>query len=232
MKMKQHIKQIIGFIIRFSGISFLIREIFLRNKVTIILYHNPDPLTFRKHIDYLTKHYNLIPMAKVIDGIYNKDWSGIPPKSIVITIDDGFKDNYNLLKIFKKYNVYPTIYLCSHIVNTNRSFWFKTGFNDIQRLKKYHNNKRLKVLRDKMRYELRKEYALRQALNVEELREMMPYVDFQSHSRYHPVLITCESGECLQEIRQSKGVLEKLLIKKSSILPIRTAITVVGKLNF
>lgn len=214
MKVKQYIKQIIGFIIRFSGISFLIRKIFLRNKVTIILYHNPDPLTFRKHIDYLTKHYSLIPLDRVIDGIYNKDWSGIPPKSLVITIDDGFKDNYNLLEIFKEYNVYPTIYLCSHIVNTNRSFWFETGFNDIQRLKKYDNNKRLKVLRDKMRYEPRKEYASRQALNVEELREMMPYVDFQSHSRFHPVLTTCEDKECLEEIKKSKEALEKMLNKK------------------
>ena len=214
IKVKQYIKQIIGFIIRFSGISFLIREIFLRNKVTIILYHNPDPLTFRKHIDYLTKHYNLIPLAKVIDGIYNKNWSDIPPKSLVITIDDGFKDNYNLLEIFKEYNVYPTIYLCSHIVNTNRSFWFETGFNDIQRLKKYDNNKRLKVLRDKMRYEPRKEYASRQALNVAELREMMPYVDFQSHSRFHPVLTTCDDVECLEEIKESKEALENLLNKK------------------
>ena len=212
--MKKCIKKMLGAIIRFSGISFLIREIFLRNKVTIILYHNPDPLTFRKHIDYLTKHYNLIPLDRVVAGIYNKDWSGIPPKSLVITIDDGFKDNYNLLEIFKEYNVYPTIYLCSHIVNTNRSFWFETGFNDVQILKKYDNNKRLKVLRDKMQYEPRKEYASRQALNVAELREMMPYVDFQSHSRFHPVLTTCNDVECLEEIKESKEALENLLNKK------------------
>ena len=213
IKIRGSIKYIIGFIIRFFGISFLIREVFFRKKVTIVIYHNPSPQILKKHIDYLKKHYNIVPLDSVVDGIYNNDWSAIPPKSLVITIDDGFKDNYNLLEIFKEYNVYPTIYLCSHIVNTNRSFWFETGFNDIQRLKKYDNNKRLKVLRDKMQYEPRKEYASRQALNVAELREMMPYVDFQSHSRYHPVLTTCESGECLQEIRESKGVLEKLLNK-------------------
>jgi len=213
-KIKRFIKEFIGFMFRFSGIQFLLREFIFRNKVTIILYHNPDPLTFRKHIDYLTKHYNLIPLDRVVAGIYNKDWSGIPLKSLVLTIDDGFKDNYNLLEIFKEYNVYPTIYLCSHIVNTNRSFWFKTGFNDIQRLKKYDNNKRLKVLRGKMRYEPRKEYASRQALNLEELREMLPYVDFQSHSKFHPVLTTCEDKECLNEIKESKEALEKLLNKQ------------------
>ena len=214
IKIRESIKYIIGFIIRFFGISFLIREVFFRKKVTIVIYHNPSPQILKKHIDYLIKHYNLVPLDSVVDGIYNKDWSGIPPKSLVITIDDGFKDNYNLLEIFKKYNVYPTIYLCSNIVNTNRSFWFETGFNDIQRLKKYDNNKRLKVLRDKMQYEPRKEYASRQALNVAELREMMPYVDFQSHSRFHPVLTTCEDKECLEEIKGSKEALENLLNKK------------------
>jgi peptidoglycan/xylan/chitin deacetylase (PgdA/CDA1 family) len=213
-KIKGHIRKLLGFTIRFSGISFLIREVLLRNKVTIILYHNPDPLTFRKHIDYLTKHYNLIPLDRVVAGIYNKDWSAIPPKSLVITIDDGFKDNYNLLEIFKEYNVYPTIYLCSHIVNTNRSYWFETGFCDVQKLKRYGNNERLKVLRDKMGYEPLKECASRQALNIEELREMMPHVDFQSHSKFHPVLTTCDDKECLKEIKESKDLLEELLNKK------------------
>lgn len=211
--MKGYIKHLIGFTIRFSGIFFLIREVFIRNWVTIIVYHKPSSETFEKHIRFLSKHYNFISLKRLVNAIYEKSSPDIPPKSLVITIDDGFKDNYNLLEIFKEYNVYPTIYLCSHIVNTNRSFWFETGFNDIQRLKKYDNNKRLKVLRDKMQYEPRKECASRQVLNVAELRKMMPYVDFQSHSRYHPVLTTCESGECLQEIRESKGVLEKLLNK-------------------
>ena len=212
--MKELIKRIIGFIIRVSGVLFLMREVFYKDKVTILLYHNPKAELFKRHVEYLIKHYNLIPLDRLVAGIYNKDWSGIPPKSLVITIDDGFKDNYNLLEICKEYNVYPTIYLCSHMVNTNRSFWFKTGFNDIQRLKKYDNNILLKVLRDKMQYEPRKEYASRQALNFEELREMMPYVDFQSHSRFHPVLTTCEDKECLEEIKGSKEALEALLNNK------------------
>ena len=212
-KVKELIKRIIGFIIRVSGVLFLMREVFYKDKVTILLYHNPKPELFKRHVEYLIKHYNLIPLNKLVAGICNKDWSGIPPKSLVITIDDGFKDNYNLLEIFKEYNVYPTIYLCSHVINTNRTFWFGTGFNDVQRLKKYDNNKRLKVLRDKMQYEPRKEYASRQALNVEELREMMPYVDFQSHSRFHPVLTTCDDVECLEEIKESKEALENLLNK-------------------
>jgi len=214
MKVKQYIKQLIGFIIRFSGLSFLIREFYLRNKVTIILYHNPNPEIFQKHIKYLSKCFNLISLSKVVDGIYNKDWSGIPPKSLVITIDDGFKENYNLLEIFKTYNAYPTIYLCSNIVNTNRKFWFEEASYDLQKLKKYDNNERLKILKDMMGYELHKEYTLRQTLNLKELQEMMPNVDFQSHSKFHPILTTCGDKECLDEIKGSKEALEALLNKR------------------
>jgi len=214
IKVRKSIKEIIGFIIRFSGIWFLIREVFFRNKVTIILYHNPSPEIFKSHIDYLSKHYNFISLDRLVNAIYNKDSSDIPPKSLVITIDDGFKENYNLLEIFKTYNFYPTIYLCSHIVNTNRNFWFETGSNNVQKLKRYDNNKRLKVLKDKMGYEPQKEYSSRQALNLEELWEMLPYLDFQSHSKFHPILTTCEDKECLEEIKESKEVLEKLLNKK------------------
>ena len=214
INIQRFIKEIIGLTVRFSGISFLIREVVFRHKVTVILYHNPTPEIFKKHIDYLSKHYNLISLDKLVSAIYNKNWSNIPPKSLVITIDDGFKDNYNLLEISKTYNAYPTIYLCSHIVNTSRSFWFETGSYDAQKLKRYDNNKRLKVLKDKMGYEPQKEYSSRQALNLEELWEMLPYVDFQSHSKLHPVLTTCEDKECLEEIKESKEALEKLLNKQ------------------
>jgi len=192
----------------------LIKEFIIRNKITIILYHNPNPETFKRHIECLSKHYNFISLDRLVNAIYNKDSSNIPPKSLVITIDDGFKENYNLLEIFKTYNIRPTIYLCSNIVNTNRQFWFEEALHDVQKLKKYDNNERLKVLKDMMGYELHKEYAPRQALNLEELLEMMPNVDLQSHSKFHPILTTCGYEECLGEIKGSKEALETLLNKR------------------
>jgi peptidoglycan/xylan/chitin deacetylase (PgdA/CDA1 family) len=81
-------------------------------------------------------------------------------------------------------------------------------------LKKYNNNERLKELKNRVGYELEKEYATRQALNLKELQEMMPNVDFQSHSKFHPILTTCGDKECLDEIKGSKEALEALLNKK------------------
>ena len=208
------VKEIIGFIFRFSGIPFLIREILCKNKATIILYHNPKAEIFKKHIDYLSKYYNFISLDRLIDAIYNKDWSDISPKSLVITIDDGDKKNYMLLDIFKTYNIRPTIYLCSHIVNTNRKFWFGAGFPNNQELKRYNDKKRLGILKERTGYEPQKEYATRQALNLEEIKEMSGYVDFQSHSKFHTILTSCSEGESKREIGESKDYLEKLLNKK------------------
>ena len=43
---------------------------------------------------------------------------------------------------------------------------------------------------------------------------MSPFVDFQSHSKFHPVLTTCTDDECKEELVESKAYLEKLLNKK------------------
>ena len=64
--------------------------------MVIISYHNPKPKIFKKHIEYLKKNYNFISLDKLVDAIHNKDWSAIPSKSLVITIDDGWKENYLL----------------------------------------------------------------------------------------------------------------------------------------
>lgn len=211
---KEFIKKIIGFLFRYSGLSFLIREVFSRNKVTIISYHNPKLEIFKRHIEYLSKNYNFISLDRLVNAIYNRDWTDIPPKSLVITIDDGHMDNYKLLEIFKTYNIYPTIYLCSHIINTRRRFWFKTGFRNCQQLKKYDNKQWLKALKDGIDHKLQKEYSTRQALNLEELRKMLPYVDFQSHSKFHPILTNCTAKECKEEIEEAKNYLGNLLNKE------------------
>ncbi|MHA1294466.1 MAG: polysaccharide deacetylase family protein [Promethearchaeota archaeon] len=213
-KLKIFIKEIVAIIYRYSGIVILIREVFCRNKVTIIVYHNPSYDTFKRHINYLSKNYNFISLNRFIYANYTKNWSIIPPKSLIITIDDGYKDNFKLLKIFKMFRIYPTIYLCSHIVNTNRKFWWKTGFKFFKEIKNYKNTKKLEILKNTVRYELRKEYSVRQSLNLKELNKMALYVDFQSHSKFHPILTTCSDEECKEEIKGSKDYLERLLRKK------------------
>jgi len=208
------IKEVLALVFRFSGILLFIRGVFCRNKVTIIFYHDPKPEVFRKHIDYLYKRYNFISLEILVEAIYQNDFKNLPPKSLVITIDDGNKGNYDLLDLFKKYKIKPTIYLCSHIINTHRKFWFLLGNKNLKVLKKLRNKQRLKILKERYDYELHKEYPDRQALNLMEIKEMSPYVDFQCHTKFHPILTTCDDEGSQEEIMESKFFLEKLLGKK------------------
>jgi peptidoglycan/xylan/chitin deacetylase (PgdA/CDA1 family) len=207
------LQEVVAFVVRWSGMSLLITNI-QSKKATIIFYHDPPPDVLDRHLGYLSKRYNFIPLNRLINAIYSRDWSAIPPKSLVVTFDDGHKGNYNLLEVFKKYKVVPTIYLCTQIANTYRQFWFervkrKEGII----LKKYPNKERLLYLERHYGFRLTKEFSAteRDALNSHEIVSMKGSVDFQSHSRFHPMLTTCEDEECKSEIVQSKADLGILL---------------------
>ena len=208
---KKSTKEAISFLFRRSGMVYLIRKIFSTRKVTIIVYHSPKPEVFARHIEYLSKHYNFISLNTLVKAIRRKDWSVIPPNGLVITIDDGYKENYKLLDIFREFDVRPTIYLCADVINTNREFWFEVGFDNVEGLKRLQNEERLQVLRRAVGFEQRRVCRSRQALNLTEIEQMSPYVDFQSHSRFHPVLTTCTDEYCREEIGGSKIHLETLL---------------------
>jgi peptidoglycan/xylan/chitin deacetylase (PgdA/CDA1 family) len=208
---KISVKEFIGFMLRYFGVFLLLRGLFLRNKVTILVYHNPQYEVFKQHLEFLSRYYKFITLEQLIGAIYTGNATGIPAKSLVITLDDGHMDNYKLLPIFKEYSLCPTIYLCSHLINTNRAFWFSLNAALKPTLKRLPNQQRLEELKKTLGHYQQKEYGGRQVLNCEEIREMLPYVDFQAHSKYHPVLTTCSDVDCLAEIREPKRLMEDIL---------------------
>jgi len=210
------LKSIAGLAIRCSGILLLLRSLYLRHKATIIYYHDPSPGVFEKHLQYLSKHYNIIPLDLLIEAIHHHNGSMLPPKSLVITLDDGYKGNFELLPVFKKYKIVPTIYICSQVVATNRHFWFRVvDPKTIPELVRCLNKAMLQLLAKEYDFELTKEYPEqeRQALSKEEINLMNGYVDFQSHSRFHPVMTKCSQAECEEEIVVAKDEVEQLVGK-------------------
>jgi peptidoglycan/xylan/chitin deacetylase (PgdA/CDA1 family) len=210
---KNLFRTLIGILFWITGAPLLTRAIVGRKRITILAYHNPDPGTFEKHIRYLKRRFHFITITELVQAIKNDDWTSIRPNSVAITIDDGYKENYKLVSLFAKYALCPTIYLCSHIVNTNRHYWYESGPDEIRGLKKANHAQLLHTLKEKHGYEPDKEYEDRQALNDEEMKAMVAYADFQSHSRYHPILTKCDSPEVKSEIAGSKIKLEALLNK-------------------
>ena len=213
-KMRRFLKNVIASLIYLSGMPFLIREWLCRDKVAILMYHDAEPVVFRKHLAYLSRHYTFISLDRLVDAISQSDFSQIPPKSVVMTIDDGHAGNFALLPIFKEFRIRPTLYVCTQIINTHRHFWFKLAGQskrDKERLKRMSNAERLARLKRDADFEQGKEFPERQALDLDELTAMAPHVDFQPHTQFHPILPRCTEAECEQEILYSKRDLECLL---------------------
>ena len=204
------LKHIAASIAYYSGIPFLIRELLQRKKVTIILYHDIDAELFKKHIAELSRRYNIIGLQDYMCTRRDPSIFKLPKKPLIITFDDGHKNNYNLLPVIKKYNIPVTIFLCSSIVDTNRHYWFIRSYKEIpfRNFRKMSDEKRIETLREQG-FEENKEFETRHALNKDELLEMSEYVDFQSHTKYHPILPSCSNFRAEAEICGSKAELEE-----------------------
>lgn len=88
--------------------------------VPVIMYHHTEPLAiatqlghpqltedssyFEEHIRYLIQHnYHLISLSDLVHAILTR--TQVPDKSVVITIDDGYIDNYTYaFLVAKKYH--------------------------------------------------------------------------------------------------------------------------------
>jgi peptidoglycan/xylan/chitin deacetylase (PgdA/CDA1 family) len=173
---------------------------------------------FEKHLQYLTRKYNLISLPELSDALQHNNFSKIPRYAMVITVDDGWKENYALLPIIRKYKFRPTIFLVSHLINTSRQFWWTICKScEIKHYKMLPNKQRLKELKDKYQYYPEKEYqGQRQALNYSEIEQMKDHVDFGLHTCYHPILTKCSEDEIRQEIIECKVAVEQIVGKEIS----------------
>jgi peptidoglycan/xylan/chitin deacetylase (PgdA/CDA1 family) len=80
--------------------------------------------TFERQIAFLKKHnYNVIPLEAASDFITKRKKT--PPRTIVLTLDDGYKDNYTYaFPILKKYNFPATIFIIlSEVGRSDRLSW-------------------------------------------------------------------------------------------------------------
>lgn len=80
-----------------------------------------SPCEFEEQIRYLSKRYTIISLEKLVDSI---KCGCIPKNSLVITFDDGYRDNYiHAYPILKKYGATATIYLTANCIGTKEMVW-------------------------------------------------------------------------------------------------------------
>ncbi len=139
-------------------------------RVPILLYHRFGPVAsdsmtvtttvFESHIKYLRDNgYTVIPLRRLVDYYLGKEPPS-PPRSVVITVDDGHKSVFTeLLPLVRRYHIPVTLFLYpSAISNAPYAMTWgqlremkKTGLFDFQSHTYWHPNfknekKRLKPL--------------------------------------------------------------------------------------
>lgn len=210
---KARAREAASLLIRWSGIPALLRNTWARKRVTILNYHDPSPTVFERHLEYLSRRYSFIALDALVDAMSNGSWEQLPPKSLVITIDDGMRGNAALLPSIRRYGVRPTIYVCSQIVGTSRRYWWSVA-PDPEALKSVSNDERLAILDRQYDYEQTRGYGSRQALSSSEIDRLKDWADFGAHTRFHPILPMCDDEVASAEIALSKQDVERLTGRK------------------
>jgi len=197
-------------LLRLTGIPLLARRLVAPGRVGILLYHDPDPEVFERHLEHLSARYEVIPFGTLVDALENGEWPELPRPGLVIHLDDGYRRNHRLLEGLERHGVTPTLYVCSHIVGTRRHFWSKLSDGRSKRLRLLGNRELREKLEEEADFRPEREYAERQALSVDELSEISGRVDVQSHGRYHFSLLTLDDATLREELAESRSAVERL----------------------
>lgn len=203
--MKSLIKRALFLLLCWCGLPRLWRFWSQRGKVTILCYHDPAPDVLAAHVTRLRADYSIMSLRDFVAWHRSGGRDALPRYPLVITLDDGHACNARLLDVVIRETIPITIFLCSGIVGTQRHFWWKEvgTASERLRLKDLPDDDRLRQL-EQMGYREDTEYPERQALLFEEVLTMAPHVDFQAHTRLHPVLPKCTTARSMDEIAGSK----------------------------
>jgi peptidoglycan/xylan/chitin deacetylase (PgdA/CDA1 family) len=199
-----------------AGIDFIsiiahpISKLLVRGKIRILCYHrvcdlpqtqdimdllNVSPALFDRQMSFLMRHgYNVITLEKLIE--YKESKIKPPAKTVVITFDDGYRDNYvNAFPILEKYSFKGTFFIVTDYIDSDRIFsWLKLGEKS---LRHYQENK--------------EGWLPLQSKDIQEMSSRGAC--FGSHTRTHRSLIKVSEAEAMEELAVSRQRLEDILRK-------------------
>jgi peptidoglycan/xylan/chitin deacetylase (PgdA/CDA1 family) len=210
--MLQVIKQIIAYL--------LIKLHFLRkddkNEILSIFFHSPSKKLFDKILKWLFKNNYKIISLEELNIIINQKLK--IEKLAIITFDDGWKKNLELLDSIEQYKVPVAIFIPTEAIESG-NYWFEYArligqhkYSGIKKIKEFKNlstpllNNKIKVI--KSNYELK-----RSCITLDELKKINEnkLITIGSHTITHPILKQCSIEMQEQELSQSKAILSKWL---------------------
>ena len=214
-----------------------------RGNVLILMYHRfgesdakISAREFETHLEYLKKNHRVLPLSETIDCLQNG--KTLPPNSVVITIDDGYKDVYEIaFPLLKKFDFPATVYAITDfsdgkcwlwtdlmryvLLNTKRDVTDRletaAQFNvDLKKLPNEEKEAKIKEFAKDFGVEIPAlpppEFA---PMNWAEAREMdAKNISIESHTVTHPILTNISANELEFELKTSKKRLEEVLERR------------------
>lgn len=102
-----------------------------RGKALILTYHRfshkgdgetVSAREFEEHVQYLTTHYRLAPLSFLAKQLCTDQ--SMAPDTAVITIDDGYRDAYDIaLPILRRYKAPATLFIVTDFVDRRAWLW-------------------------------------------------------------------------------------------------------------
>ena len=108
---------------RVSGFPWLLRHTLQKKKTTILMFHHPDVEFFDQTLTALKKRYNIIPFSLFLRSLSDQTIK-LPTQSLILTFDDGWISNFELLPVLQKHKTPVTIFLMAGIADTMHHPWF------------------------------------------------------------------------------------------------------------
>ncbi len=185
------------------------------NTIKSLYYHNPNSMGFEKMIAYYKrKGYRFIDLEELYAILKTK--KTLREKLVFISLDDGWKGNFQLIPVIEKYHVPICIFVATEPLISGNYWWEyvmkEMGVKQMFEFKKLPYTDFYKQLA-----EIKKRNLLeRSSITKEELIELSkhPLVTIQSHTVNHPILTNSPEDILAMELKESKVELEQLTRKE------------------
>ncbi len=133
MSLKELTRMGLSQVIVGAGMARVSRKFCPKNGATIFCGHRVaddnegclqglKPSWLAEQLDYLSRYYHFLSLSQLLD-CYERH-QAIPANSVVITFDDGFRDNFtNAYAILQQYHVPATVFLATGCVSSGDLPW-------------------------------------------------------------------------------------------------------------
>lgn len=184
-------------------------------KIISFYYHAPIAEGVEKIIVFYQKRgYRFISVEELLEIM--KAGQSVNERLAFLSLDDGWKQNFELLPIIEKYQVPICIFVSTQPVVEGNFWWEYVG-----KVRDKDGVNEFKLLPYEEFYcqlaEMKKTLTLpRSAMTIDDVKKISkhPLVSIQAHTVNHPILTSVPDDVLEKELRDSKRILEDWTGKK------------------